>query len=82
MKRAEFKTIVNLATSEAALPAYLSEEMEVAIGGCANDKRRRFVTREQVASMIRGECLTFAGTWDWSALAEIEVLSKRFDLAN
>jgi hypothetical protein len=82
MKRAEFKKIVELATSEAVLPAYLSEEMQAAIGGCANDKKRRFVTREQVASLIRGQCLTFSGAWDWTELSEIEIWSKRFDLAN
>jgi len=82
MKRADFKNCVKLATSNAELPSYLSEEMDAAIGGCAEDTKRRFVTKEQVASMIRGECLTYGNTWLWSELENIELLAKRFDLAN
>ena len=82
MKRAEFKNCVKLATSNAELPSYLREEMDAAIGGCAEDTKRRFVTKEQVASMIRGECLTYGNTWLWSELENIELLAKRFDLAN
>ena len=82
MKRNEFKEIVRLAVSDVVLPGYLSEEMGIAIGGCANDTKRRFVTREQCASMIRGECQTLAGTWDFSSIEDLELLSKRFDLVN
>ena len=80
MKRAEFKKAVQLAVSDAVVPAYLSEEMDVAVGGCALDTKRRFVTLAQVASLIRGHCLTFAGTWNFSELDDLEALSKRFDL--
>jgi hypothetical protein len=82
MKRADFKNCVKLATSNAELPSYLSEEMDIAFGGCAEDTKRRFVTREQVASMIRGYCLTYGNIWLWSELENIELLAKRFDLAN
>ena len=46
MKRADFKNCVKLATSNAELPSYISEEMDAAIGGCAEDTKRRFVTKE------------------------------------
>jgi len=79
MKRAEFKSLVKLAASEAVLPAYLSEEMDV-FSGCAADTKRRYVTRQQVAALIRGECCTFGGSLDAEALTELERVAKRFDL--
>jgi len=83
MKRAEFKRAMVLAADlNAEVPAYLSEEMGKAIGGCATDKARRFVTVAQVASLVRGTCLTMAGTWDFAELPELEILSKRFDLVD
>jgi len=82
MKRQEFKQIVKLAVSESFEPlSYFSHELTV-FGGCALDKKRRFVTREQVASLIVHHCLTFAGTWDFAELEELEGYSKRFDLVN
>jgi hypothetical protein len=80
MKRSEFKQIVTLAMSTTELPGYLSVEVTEALGGCANDTLRRFVTKEQVAAMIRGTCQTFAGTWDFTELEELQNLSKRFDI--
>jgi hypothetical protein len=80
MTKPQFKRALTLAHSNAELPAYLSAEMHSAIGGCALDTRRRYVRLEHVAALIRGHCQTFAGTWNYAELADIESLSKRFDL--
>jgi hypothetical protein len=81
MTKAEFHKAIRLAVSPATVPSYLSEEMVVAVGDCALDNKRRFVTIEQVASLIRGGCQTGEG-WDWSELANLQDLSQRFDLVN
>ena len=47
---------------------------------CALDKKRRFVTIKQVASMIRGAHFTFGGTWIDTNFEELLQLSKRWDL--
>jgi len=76
----EFRKALILACEPASkLPGYFSREMSV-IDGCALDTKRRWVTLEQVASLIVGSCFTFAGTIDSEELENIEVLSKRFDL--
>jgi hypothetical protein len=80
MKRQEFLKAVKLAMSPGfqSIP-YLSVEMSV-FSGCALDSKRRIVTMAQVASLVVGHCLTFAGTWDHSELENLEELSKRFDI--
>ena len=47
---------------------------------CALDRNRRSVTQLEVASLLYGHCATFGGTWLHSEEAEIEQLSKRFDI--
>ena len=79
MKKSELKPIITLALSNTDLPAYLSEEMAV-FEGCAGDTKRRFVTKEQVASLIRGSCVRFDGSMDYIELEYIEKYAKRFDL--
>ena len=81
MKRQEFLKAVKLAREETFEPIpYLSVEMVETFDGCALDNKRRVVTIKQVASMVRGHCHTFAGTWDLSELENLEALSKRWDL--
>lgn len=83
MKKAEFKqALVIAATPAIQCPEYLSVELVDLFGGCDLDKKRRWVTLEQVAGLIRGECFTMAGTIDMGALEKVEKLSKRFDLIN
>jgi hypothetical protein len=77
MKRKEFTDCVKMAASEAHLPPYLSLTV---FDGCAFDSKQRFVTREQVASLIRGECITFGGEILHRELEEVRLLSKRFTL--
>lgn len=80
MNKQEFIKAVKLARNEEFIPIpYLSAEMGV-FQDCALDKTRRYVTIEQVASLIVGHCATFAGTFDASELVNLEMLSKRFDL--
>lgn len=82
MTRQEFRKIVSLAVSEPFVPMSIGDERMSQISGCALDKKRRFVSREVVASMIVHHCLTFGGTWDFAELENIEQYSKRFDLVN
>jgi hypothetical protein len=83
MNRAQFKKVLAMAVNKDFEPIpYLSEEMGITFGGCALDRKRRFCTTRQFASMICGHCFTFAGTWDFSELPELEEISKRFDLAD
>jgi len=80
MKRTEFLQCLKLARSPSFEPIpYLSEAMAV-FSKCAIDKARRAVTKKEVASLISGHCLSFAGTWIHDEEKEIEALSKRFDL--
>ena len=82
MTRQEFKACVALAVSKEFVPIPYDSPMFSVISGCALDKNRRFVTRELVASLIIQHCLTFAGTWDFAELNELEGYSKRFDLVD
>lgn len=80
MKRQEFTKCLKLAKSESFKPiGYLSTEMDV-FHGCALDDKRRYVTTEQVASLIFGHCATFGGTWLMHEVEQLEWLSKRWDL--
>ena len=80
MNKGQFKKAFKLAISDTELPPYLGYEVSGAISGCALDNKRRYVTLDIVASVIRGHCVTFTGALDLSELTEIETLSKRFDL--
>ena len=82
MTRREFKNIVNLAASRDFTPLSVGDAQMEQIHGCALDNKRRFVNRAVVASMICHHCLTFAGTWDFAELEELESYSKRFDLVD
>jgi len=83
MKRADFLKAVKLARLDNFKPLpYLGVEMVNTFDGCALDNKRRPVTMLQVASMICGHCFTFAGTWDYSELEDLEALSKRWDLVD
>lgn len=80
MKRQQFKAALALALSPSAiLPAYLSPMMSQ-FEGYANHSRRIWTTTEQVASLIRGQCVTMSGQILTDELAEIEKVSKRFDI--
>lgn len=82
MTRQEFKKIVVLAVNKDFKPLPLGAPEMDQIAGCALDNKRRFVTREVVATMICNHCATFAGTWDFAELDELEGYSKRFDLVD
>jgi hypothetical protein len=77
MKRSDFKAAVQRANTEGFNPDFSTLDV---FSGCALDKKRRFVTFNQVASLIVYQAYTFSGTWDQDALQELEQLSKRFDL--
>ena len=78
MKRKEWLETLQMARNPAFEPTpYL--ELNAFIG-CTLDNKRRAVTMHEVASMVFGHCATFAGTWLHAEEAELEILSKRFDL--
>lgn len=78
MKAQEFKECARLAAAPGyEIIPYLSLDT---FNGMALDRSRRFATRQQVASMIHGHCATFAGTWDFSEMAELQEMAKRIDL--
>jgi len=80
MKRQDFIKAVKLARDPAVeAPGYLSEEMEV-FRDCALDKNRRMVSMRQLVGLIRGHCSALDGSWLDSEIAELEALSKRFDV--
>jgi hypothetical protein len=78
MNRKQWLQTLKMARSPEFVPTpYLTLD---AFSGCALDNKRRAVTQHEVASLIVGHCATFGGTWLHSEEAEIEALSKRFDL--
>jgi hypothetical protein len=77
MTRKDFKACVQRARIDGFNPNF--NDLAV-FEACALDKRRRFVTFDQVASFIVYHCYTFAGTWDYSELNNLEYYSKRWDL--
>lgn len=78
MTRKDYLKCVSLARSQEFCPIpYLTLEV---FSGCALDSKRRAVTQIEVASLIYGHCMTFAGTWLHHEENEIEGYSKRFDL--
>ncbi len=82
MKRQEFIKCLKLAKSKSFNPiGYFSIELAV-FNGCALDDKRRYVTMEQVASLIFHNCATFGGTWLMDEIDQLEWLSKRWDLIN
>ena len=58
---------------------YLSFELH-SLYQTLNESGRHDVTLDQVASMIVGEAHTFAGTWDSSALDDIQKRSRAWHL--
>lgn len=80
MKAAEFKKALKMAMDNTCeLPGYMSKEMSV-FAGCALHNERLFVTLEQVAALIRGECVNMDNNLDYEQLKETQNLSKRFDI--
>lgn len=78
MKRAEFLKALTLARSPNFEPTpYLKLDV---FFGCALDKNRRACTLHEVASLLYGHCMMLNGEWYSNPEAEIEELSKRFDL--
>jgi hypothetical protein len=79
MKKRDFDACVVLALSKAGLPGYLSEEMSI-FDGYGLDTQTRFATKEQMASLIRGECITLGGTLLMPELEALRKISKRFKI--